>query len=118
MKSEHTNGHVKPENEKKTEDIKKEKDTKLESIYKYGTQKIKERIYIYGNIGKSLVLNFPESRFEEMKHKLNIDLPLIPKKTEDSNQILEEKSEPIIENASKPEVDQPGVNSAILPSNF
>lgn len=37
-----------------------------------------------------------ESGIEELKQKFNIDLPLIPNKTEDSNQMLEVKSERII----------------------
>lgn len=39
------------------------------------------------------MLNFTESRFEEMKEKFGISLPLITKKTEEANQRNEESSE-------------------------
>lgn len=81
---------MRSENERRTESKKKEKDTKPERLYKYGTKQIKEHIYIYGNLGKNVVVSFTESKFEDTKQKFDIDLPLVPKKTED-----EEKSEPI-----------------------
>lgn len=62
-------------------------------MYKYGTKKIKERIYIYANLEKKVVLNFTESKFEEMKEKFGIDLPLATKKTEEPNQRNEENPE-------------------------
>lgn len=83
-----------PENERKTDNKKREKETQPERFYKYGTKKLKERIYIYGNIEKNVMVNFTASTFEETKQKFDIDLPFAPTKIEESNQRNEEVPEP------------------------